>query len=151
MFCNRKISMNRRNFIVCGLTGWCMEIFFTSLGSARKKDWHLQGQSSAWMFPIYGMASGFDMIYPKIKHWSTLQRGLCYGILIMSGEYLSGSLLSAFDVCPWDYKDAKYAIKGIVRMDYLPFWMIAGLFFEWILQKCKVEENVMKEPMAKTN
>ena len=135
--------MNSRNFIVCGLTGWCMEIFFTSLDSARKKDWHLKGHSSAWMFPIYGMAASFEMFYPKIKNWSMLGRGFFYGILIMSGEYMSGSILKAFDVCPWDYKDAKYSIKGIVRMDYLPFWIIAGLFFEWILQRCsQVQEKV---------
>ncbi|MBR4026258.1 MAG: hypothetical protein IKJ01_01700 [Lachnospiraceae bacterium] len=128
--------MKSRNFIICGLTGWCMEIFFTSMGSARKKDWHLKGQSSAWMFPIYGMASFFDIITPKIQHWSILRRGFLYGVLIMSGEYLSGSILNSFGVCPWNYKNAKYSIKGIVRMDYLPFWMIAGLFFEWILGKC---------------
>ena len=133
--------MNRKKFIICGLTGWCIEIFFTSLGSARKKDWHLQGHSSAWMFPIYGMAAGFDMVYPKIKNWSALRRGFCYGILIMSGEYISGSILNAFDVCPWDYKNAKYSINGLVRMDYLPFWMVAGLFFEWILQQCNNEEQ----------
>ena len=133
--------MNSRNFIVCGLTGWCMEIFFTSLDSARKKDWHLKGHSSAWMFPIYGMAASFEMFHPKIKNWSMLSRGVFYGILIMSGEYMSGSILKAFDVCPWDYKDAKYSIKGIVRMDYLPFWIIAGLFFEWILQRCSEVEN----------
>ena len=85
--------------------------------------------------------AGFDMVYPKIKNWSALRRGFCYGILIMSGEYISGSILNAFDVCPWDYKNAKYSINGLVRMDYLPFWMVAGLFFEWILQQCNNEEQ----------
>ena len=94
------------DFFLCGIIGWCTEIIFTSLNSLRNRDFRLMGVTSLWMFPIYGMASVFDVIYPQIKNWSVLKRGLCYGILIMSGEYISGSILNAFDVCPWDYKDA---------------------------------------------
>lgn len=27
--------MRGRNFLICGLTGWCMEILFTSAGSSQ--------------------------------------------------------------------------------------------------------------------
>ena len=30
--------MITKNFFVCGLTGWCMEILFTSTGSFLKQD-----------------------------------------------------------------------------------------------------------------
>jgi uncharacterized membrane protein len=51
----------------------------------------------------------------------------------MCAEFISGSILSLFSMCPWDYSAAKYNIRGIVRLDYYPFWMAAGLVFERIL------------------
>ena len=136
--------MRGKNFIVCGLAGWCIEVAFTSFNAARKKDKKLVGQTSTWMFPIYGMAAGIGLIYPKIKHWHTLQRSFLYGISIMTGEYVSGSLLTKLGVCPWNYEGCKYSIKGIIRLDFLPLWMIAGLFFEWLLLQNTEAENVDK-------
>lgn len=133
--------MKGKKFIICGLTGWCIEVAFTSFGALGKKDKKLMGQTSAWMFPIYGMASAIDLIYPKIKHWPFVCRGLLYAMGIMTGEYVTGSILTAFDVCPWSYKDAKYSIKGIVRPDFLPFWMVAGLLFEKILIEVNNEQH----------
>ena len=122
-----------KNFIICGLTGWCIEVAFTSASALEKKDKKLMGQTSAWMFPIYGMAATIGKIAPKISHWPTPARGLLYGGAIMAGEYVSGTLLTKLDVCPWSYKGCKYTINDIVRLDYLPFWMAAGLLYEHIL------------------
>lgn len=116
-----------------------MEVAFTSAGSLGKKDKKLMAQTSAWMFPIYGMAALIGDIAPRISHWPTPARGLLYGSAIMAGEYISGSLLTKMDACPWSYKNAKYSIKGIVRLDYLPVWMVAGLIFEKILDNELVE------------
>lgn len=125
--------MRGKNFIICGLTGWCIEVAFTSIGAIGKKDKKLMGQTSAWMFPIYGMASSIGMISPKIAHWPILGRGLLYGTAIMTTEYVTGSILSSFDVCPWSYEGEKYSINGLVRLDYFPFWVAAGLLYEKIL------------------
>ena len=38
--------MRGRNFLICGLTGWCMEILFTSVGSLARHDGRLIGQTS---------------------------------------------------------------------------------------------------------
>lgn len=122
-----------RNFFICGLSGWCMEILFTSAISLSKKDRRLIGQTSLWMFPIYGMAVCIRPVYRLIKHMPTLFRGIIYSIGIFSFEYISGSLLKKGDICPWDYSDASTNINGIIRLDFAPFWMAAGLFFEWIL------------------
>lgn len=127
------MSIRGRSFILCGLMGWCIEVAFTSFNAFRKKDKKLIGQTSAWMFPIYGMACAIKYIYPKIKHWSTFSRAFFYGISIMTGEFLSGSLLTRFDVCPWNYKGCKFAIKGLIRLDFLPLWMLAGMFYEKLL------------------
>ena len=110
-----------------------MEVAFTSASALGKKDKKLMGQTSAWMFPIYGTAALIGEISPKIAHWPTPARALLYGGAIMTGEYISGSILTKFDICPWSYKGCKYTINNIVRLDFLPFWMIAGLLFERIL------------------
>ena len=129
--------MTGKNFIICGLTGWCIEVAFTSTRSMLKKDKKLTGQTSAWMFPIYGMAATIGVIAPKIAHWPTILRGLFYGSAIMTGEYVTGSILEKADACPWSYAGCKYTIKDLVRLDYLPFWMLAGLLYEKLLQKPK--------------
>ena len=122
-----------KNFVLCGLTGWCIEVAFTSANSARKKDRKLTGQTSAWMFPIYGLASGILLIYPKIKRWPAAYRGLLYGASIISFEYLTGSLLRKYDVCPWDYEGCKYSINGLIRLDFFPLWVLTGLLYEQLL------------------
>lgn len=127
--------MKGRNFIICGLTGWCIEVAFTSVGAALKKDKKLTGKSSAWMFPIYGMAAAIGEVAPKISHWPVVARGALYGGAIMAGEYISGSILKKMDVCPWNYGDSKYSINGIVRLDYFPLWAMAGLLYEKILRE----------------
>ena len=131
--------MKWRNFFICGLAGWCMEIVFTSFGTflhgdPRLGDPRLLGQTSLWMFPIYGMAALIDPIYEKIKYWPFLLRGCFYATSIMLGEFLSGSLLRFLGVCPWDYSGTPYNIAGIVRLDYFPFWVVAGLAFEVLLR-----------------
>jgi uncharacterized membrane protein len=124
-----------KKFIICGLAGWCIEIAFTSANAVLKKDKKMMGQTSAWMFPIYGMAASIDVIAPKIAHWSPLRRGLLYGSAIMTAEYVTGSLLTRLDACPWSYRGCKYSIKDVVRLDYLPFWMTAGLLYEKLLKE----------------
>ncbi len=125
--------MNRKHFILCGLTGWCMELLFTSLGTIMQGDFRLIGQTSIWMFPIYGMAAFIYPVYQIIKRWPTICRCFLYSICILGGEFISGSLLNFFSVCPWDYTDSPYNINGIIRLDYIPYWMAAGLVFERLL------------------
>lgn len=122
-----------KNFAICGLTGWCMEIIYTSLGSIRKKDMKLMGNTSMWMFPIYGLAAVIGETYPLLKKCPTLLRSGIYGVGILSVEYMSGSFLKRHNLCPWDYSKAKLNINGLIRLDYLPLWMGAGLIFEKIL------------------
>lgn len=125
--------MKGRDFLICGLTGWCIEILFTSAGSFLKKDKRLIGQTSVWMFPIYGMAACIGPVYRKIKGMPAVFRGAIYSMGIFSFEYASGRLLKKHELCPWDYSGAKTNIDGLIRLDYAPFWMAAGLLFERIL------------------
>ena len=143
LFVHKGDDMNWKKFLLCGLTGWCMEILFTSFGALLYGDARLLGRTSIWMFPIYGMAALISPIYMKIKHWPILLRGLFYGVAIMVGEFISGSVLRFFGVCPWDYSDSFLNIDGLVRLDYYPLWVCAGLVFERLLcwQGSKIKQG----------
>lgn len=123
------------NFIICGVTGWCLEILFTAVGSLRRRDMRLMGQTSLLMFPIYGSMSFLKPLFGLLHRLSPLKRGLIYSLCIFAGEYASGALLKKRGACPWDYSRHKYHVGGIIRIDYLPVWLVAGLVFERILKK----------------
>ncbi len=125
--------MFRRNFFICGLTGWCMEIIFTSIGAFFRQDLRLIGRTSLWMFPIYGLAAFIKPVYTFIKKLPTFIRGAIYTCGIFFCEYLTGTVLKKYHLCPWDYSQSPFNINGIIRLDYAPFWLLAGLIFEHIL------------------
>ena len=119
----------KRNFLLCGLLGWSLEIFWTGLHSLFKRDRQLMGHSSLWMFPIYGSAAFLSPIIRLLKKHSFWKRGLVYMLCIYAGEYISGSLLKKRDFCPWDYSRSRFHYRGLIRFDYAPLWFTAGLLF----------------------
>lgn len=123
----------KKNFLICGLTGWCIEILFTACDSFRRRELALMGKTSVWMFPIYGLAALIKPIYRFIGNKPALIRSIFYSVGILIGEFITGSLLKKGNMCPWDYSRAKTNVNGVIRLDFLPFWMIAGLIFEKIL------------------
>lgn len=123
-----------KDFIHCGIIGWCMEIIFTALHSLRRRNMQLQGQTSLWMFPIYGCAAFLTPISHLLRHKPFWIRGAAYMSLIFSAEYLTGSLLTRHRLCPWDYGNCRWHIRRVIRLDYAPYWFGAGLLFEHILQ-----------------
>lgn len=54
-------------------------------------------------------------------------------VIIFTAEYISGSLLRYFHMCPWDYTGAKASIQGLIRLDYAPAWFLTGLLMERLL------------------
>lgn len=123
------------NFIHCGILGWCMEITFTALNSFRRRQFKLTGNTSIWMFPIYGCACFLAPVSRLLKKKSPFVRGLSYAALIFTGEFITGTLLSKKNICPWDYSRSKWHIKKIIRLDYLPLWFMAGLLFERLISE----------------
>ncbi len=121
------------NFLKCGVTGWCIEISFTALNSLRRRDMKLMGQTSLWMFPIYGSAALLEPFCRMLKGKRPLVRGLFYAALILTAEYATGTLLADKDICPWNYDRSKWHVKKVIRLDYLPNWILAGLLFERLL------------------
>ena len=122
-----------KNFLKCGLAGWCMEILFTALGSLQKREFRLIGQTSLWMFPIYGSACLLTPLFSFLKRFPVLVRGTIYAVCIFLGEFLSGNFLMGKKICPWNYERSRWNIKKVVRLDYFFNWLLAGLLFEKLL------------------
>lgn len=120
-------------FLKCGLLGWCLEIIFTALNSLQRRDMRLFGQTSLWMFPIYGSLCLLEPLFKILKPLPSFVRGSIYALCIFTGEYLSGSILSAHKLCPWNYERSRWHIRKVVRLDYFPCWFLTGLLFEKIL------------------
>lgn len=129
----RALPTLTKNFLKCGLAGWCMEIIFTSMDSLRRRDMTLRGNTSLWMFPIYGSAALLTPLNKLLAGKSRWKRGLAYMGLIFSAEYLSGTFLARHRLCPWDYRRSRWNVSRVIRLDYAPCWFFAGLLFEHLL------------------
>lgn len=123
------------NFVRCGILGWCLEIVFTAINKIRRREFSLQGNTSVWMFPIYGCASLLAPIFRFMRNKPLIVRGLTYMSMIFSMEYISGTMLKRKSLCPWDYSRSKWNIGQVIRLDFAPYWFGAGLLFEKLLTK----------------
>lgn len=125
----------KRNFLLCGSLGWCLEIFWTGFHALLAGQMTMMGKTSLLMFPIYGCAAVIAPLYKKISSFPTVIRGILYTAGIFFTEFSTGSILRHFGICPWDYSGTPFHIQGVIRLDYAPVWFVAGLFFEKILTK----------------
>lgn len=143
-----KIKEFSRNFLKCGVAGWCLEVIFTSVGSIAAHDWRLMGNTSLLMFPIYGLGALLTPIGQTVDRWlqvtpgevlagtdRLVRHGMLYMVIIFVAEYLFGALLKAGGVCPWDYSGLHSNIDGLIRLDFAPLWFMTGLLFEQITKK----------------
>ncbi|MDE6016441.1 MAG: putative ABC transporter permease [Acetatifactor sp.] len=132
------------NFLLCGLTGWCLEITFTAMSSLRRRNLRLTGTTSLWMFPIYGCAALLHPLFKLMHKRPLFMRGLTYMTLIFSVEFLSGRFLRKRKLCPWDYARSRYNIGRVIRLDYAPFWFSAGLLFEHMLCRTQLQDETIQ-------
>lgn len=125
----------KKNFLLCGLIGWCLEILWTGLHSILSGELTMTARTSLLMFPIYGCAAFIRPLSKKMTHFSAFIRGCIYTVAIFAVEFISGTILRRFHMCPWNYSKAPFNIMGLIRLDYAPLWFGTGLFFEKILGK----------------
>ena len=119
-----------KRFFFYGIAGWGIEIIWTGLGSLISGDLRLSGQSTLWMFFIYGCAVFLERIHHLIARWPWFLRGMLWVLLIWSIEYTSGFLLyTILGVHPWYYTD-RLAVNGFITLSYAPAWFVAGMVFE---------------------
>ena len=121
-----------KRFFIYGITGWGMEIIWTGLNSLISGDLTLEGFTNLWMFFIYGSAVFLESVHDVISGWSWILRGVVWVIIIWGIEYTSGLILvSVLGIYPWHYT-GRFAVNGLIRLDYGPAWFVAGLIFERI-------------------
>jgi uncharacterized membrane protein len=113
-------------FLVYGLSGWAIDSLYVWLHTGRRRP------SSLLNVPVYGLAQPlFEPVHDLVRHRPLVVRGAVYGLGILGVEYASGRLLRGLlGSAPWDYGDARLAIGGLVRLDYLPVWGAFGLGLE---------------------
>ena len=68
----------KRNFLLCGLLGWSLEIFWTGLHSLFTGNFTMMGKTSLLMFPVYGLAALIRPAYRKLKDFPVMVRGIFY-------------------------------------------------------------------------
>jgi Putative ABC-transporter type IV len=142
--------MMLRHFVAYGLLGWCAEIAWTAaydfvtrtrraegdsharVPLGRAERWRLQGRSYLWMFPIYGLAAVlFDPVHDAVRAWAWPLRGALYTAGAFAVEGAAGLALRALTGrCPWDYSYARWHVKGVIRLDYIPVWFAFGMLLE---------------------
>ncbi len=80
-----------KNFCKCGITGWCLEVIFTSVESIMLHDWRLIGKTSLWMFPIYGMGALLAPIGRAVDWWVDVQPAVGRTALAYKGGWKPGA------------------------------------------------------------
>jgi len=119
-------------FFIYSFFGVGIEVFFTSIHDyIRYKDISFRGRSYLWMFPLYGgLGLIIEPLYNSIKFIPFIFRGFIYLFVIIAGEFIYGYILKlTIKKCPWEYK-TKWTIIGLVKLTYIPFWLIFGYLSE---------------------
>lgn len=110
-----------------------MEVCFTGMSAALlERDSHGTAKTYLWMHPIYGAtALGMELLHDRLRFLPRPLRALAYTAVIFGAEFATGWLLrKALGRCPWDYEGKGWSVKGLIRLDYAPFWYLTALLFE---------------------
>ena len=61
----------KKNFLICGFIGWCLEILWTGLHSILAGELTMTARTSLLMFPIYGCATIIRPVSARLSKVST--------------------------------------------------------------------------------
>jgi len=132
---SRALKLYEKFFIYGGI-GWCIELIFTSIASQVEGDGDitLRGYSYLWMPFIWGTGTILvERVGQRVKDYKWYLRGSVYALVCFGVEYAAGILLYLLTHrIPWDYSKSMFSVNGAIRLDYFPFWFLAGLAAEKI-------------------
>lgn len=130
-----------------GVHGIFAEVMFTAIWEFLVSGkWNLMGVSSIWSFWIYGLGSflmaetGYNFM--KSRKIPLLLRCCAYVIFTYIWEFSWGVVLEYFDARSWDYTPFDYDIMGLITLEYIPVWFMAGLYFEFIMSVMESVEPI---------
>lgn len=117
------------------LHGYLIEVTFTAVWDLLVfGSLELRGFSSVWSLAIYSISCiAMEKINSLMQRRGLLARALAHTCWIYAWEFTTGSVLRAMGSCPWDYRDFRYNISGLVTLEYAPLWFLCGLLFELLL------------------
>lgn len=125
-------------FVLFGLFGLLLEVFFTAIAGLIKRNVTLQGHTSLWMMLDYGL---IGLFYPPVQGllmkmgMARFLRAAIYMGLIFLVEYVSGHLFASAGLRLWDYSDYPYNLDGHITLLYAPLWYLLGYSLEWLFPK----------------
>ncbi|XP_077174826.1 transmembrane protein 229B-like [Paroedura picta] len=95
-------------------------------------DSPFQRAGSLSAFLVYACCGlSMESIYLGLRtECCLLTRCVLYVLCIYSWEFGTGSLLSLFDACPWDYSEYSYSLKGLIALEFFLFWFVGALLME---------------------
>lgn len=119
-----------------GHVGLLIEVWFTSIHAIFvDKDNRAPGRTYLWMIPVYAIGATL------LDHMRDISGNLFQFTInaisaIYAVEFISGWILrKILGRCPWDYGQAQYGVLGLIRVDYLPYWALAAVFFYQFSEK----------------
>lgn len=116
------------------LHGCLCELLFTSAWNfCFTQDVRLQGHSSLWALPMYSAALlVLERVGQKLssRNVPLPLRLVIYTCLIYLWEFTCGAGLTLLGACPWDYSGFKYNFKGLITLEYAPFWAVGAFLAE---------------------
>ena len=125
-----------RRAAVYGATGSLMESVFTTARLSRNaRTFRPSGPASLCVPLIYAFALPlFEPVHDRLRRCPGWYRGALYASGILTVESIAGwAMRRATGRCPWDYTGrTRWHLFGLVRLDYAPFWALAGLGAEWL-------------------
>ena len=88
-----------------------------------------------WMFVVW--PTGFfalEYAQTKVNKFHFIVRAGAYAIVCLSVEYAFGMFFKyVLGDIPWNYSYSDFHIDGAIRLDYIPFWALAGLVSERVI------------------
>lgn len=126
-----------RRFLVYGILGWLIEVFFTGIKGLLAGDFFATSTTYLWMLPVYGTASlvmeAIDNRF-RSQHWLVLAP--LFTLVIFGIEYSSGAGLAAIlGRCPWDYGSGPWSPGGLINLRYTPFWFALAAVFRPVRER----------------
>lgn len=125
-------------FVLFGLFGLLLELFFTAIVGLKDGNFNLRGHSSLWMMLDYGL---IGLFYPPVQGvllkmgMVRFLRAAIYMGLIFLVEYVSGRIFVSAGLRLWDYSHLSYHLDGHITLLYAPLWYLLGYSLEWLFPK----------------
>jgi uncharacterized membrane protein len=120
-------------FIFYGLLGLLIETIFTGLHSWIF-DRNPRGVCTTYLPMFFLWGSGgilFQWIHQYLTGWVFV---VFIVPLIFLFEFTFGKIfIKLFGKKLWDYGNARFGVAGLIRIDYLPFWLILAISFDYVV------------------